>query len=683
MAEIEGNDRELEEARSALERGDWQGASRLYQEAASRGPVPEGQLLPAATALLKGGSEPAALELAEALLGRVDAGDPRHDEAVRLRAEVLEERNGRSPRDAAARAVAHMSAAILGGGSRSERHLRGMFRALIRVAELEGTFPALDPRLPGAPALAEALEGHKRWRRGGPARAAAEGYRKALEAGPPAALEPYLLYWEGHLLSVAGDREGALATLRHLLEVGPPGANGVQDVEARIRRLEEQLEASDLADVRTRVEELRSQGKGREAVELLQSAIHRGQDPAEVLELRKLLARVLTVLGERDAAKAEWEAIQRAQDEGPEPDDERDSDPEPVSGEVLVDPPEAEAGGTEPPGPPPERAPEEERQVQVVTRFERPPTTEITVVDGNDGLRERARHHAALARRLDEAGQALEAVHELRRAYLALPRGYEQETLRKRAAAMAWHRLGDPVLALEALAGLPAEVRSAPDTARLEEDLRSGVVERLKKEIDLGLRTEAFRALSRLHNALDAEKDGGLREALFELYLAELASCVYRRLALRRDELREVLKGYDERGLGAWNLVKLPGDAEGSARHLATLREEAVLLERFAESLEARERAVVEGEDAEGHARRLEDRGGLMAMEAILVFVAEVASRRATRGAEKPVADWRDRLVSWLPEGARELLQSPEARSVDGALADLQGQFEAFLDLRF
>jgi hypothetical protein len=293
---------------------------------------------------------------------------------------------------------------------------------------------------------------------------------------------------------------------------------------------------------------------------------------------------------------------------------------------------------------------------------------------------QRVRYQEDLARRLDEAGQTREAVLAYRQAYLAAPQGRQQVRLRKRVAAMAWYRLGDPVLASEALAGLTRKVREVPDVRRLEEALHQGVVEKFRGDVRLGLRTEAFEAVAALFRTLEVSEP--LRRELFHLHLEELSSCVYRRWKQRKIEVEGELQGYRSRGL-AGNLVRLPSEAEGSPRHLAELEEELGILEAMGKALKSREWAVLRLGDVEGQARRLEDRDGIWAMDAILEFVREVGERRVRHGNEKPVAGWRDRIASWLPEAARALVTSQEGHELNLAQEDLMGQFEAFLDLRY
>ena len=292
----------------------------------------------------------------------------------------------------------------------------------------------------------------------------------------------------------------------------------------------------------------------------------------------------------------------------------------------------------------------------------------------------RVRHQEDLARRLDAAGQVREAVLAYRSAYLACPPGRRQERLRKRVAAMAWHKLGDPVMSTEALGGLSHASRQAPDVKRLEEDIHSGVVERFRRDVRLGLRVEAFEAVADLFRNLDVAEP--LRKELFGLHLDELSSCIFRRWALRKAEVEEELQGFRSRGL-AGELVRLPNEAEGSPRHLAELEEELSILDSMGKALRAREWAVLRLGDTEGQARRLEDRDGIRSMDAVLGFVREVSQRRVGHGQQKPVAKWMDRIAGWFPEGARELFLSEEGRNLNIAQEDLLGQFEAFLDLKY
>lgn len=664
----DGPDPRLEAARSALEAGDDAVAAALYVELADIRAVPEEDLVRAARVILAHGGEEGAPR-AEGLLAAVTDQDPAFAEALGLRARLLEDRNGASPAEAVARALAHMQAAVAGAEPR-DRFLKDMFRALVRAAELEAGIPDLDPGIPGAEAVTEALRAHRRWRQGGSAAAAARAYQAAREAAPPDVLVPYLLFWTGHLQGVAEQLDEALATYHELLEVGPPGRRGREDVEARIRHFEaRRAEAAaaeapgpDAPGVVEQVESLRAEGRPEEAVVLLEGRLRECQDRGDELDLRRLLARTLTVMGARDRAHQEWERIHQLQ-RGEDPDE------DPVGGR----------GG--------EEAHEAPATVEVEWHAEgegpEPTAQEVVlprVVD-DEVLRDRARHQAALAQRLDDAGRVRDAVMSLRESYQDLPPGHEQDRLRKRAGALSWHRLRDPLLALEALGGLTDEARSSPDVRRLEEGLRDGVVDRFRREIELGLRRDAFVALSALVSHLD--RDEPLYAQLVQLHLDELSSCVNKRWTLRRRELAAQLEGYASRGVGAWDLVRLPDQAEGSPVHLKALREELALLDQMGEGLRRRELRALAERDVDGVARRWDDREGLMGTEALLAFAGEVAARTATREDSQPVEGWKDRLVSWLPRGARDALMSRAGRSVDSALEDLQGQFEAFLDLRY
>jgi tetratricopeptide (TPR) repeat protein len=689
----------------ARDAGDAAGVAEAYHALAGRGALQEAELMDAARALIAGGA-PEQLEVAAHLMDRIDPGSPEVAPARRLAADALERRGGRSPRDAAARVVAHMRAVLVSEDEARERYLVAMFRALVRVAELEGTVPRLDPSLPWSLLLEEAARAHRRWRQGGAPEDAAAAYRTAQEGDVPAVLEPYLMFWQGHLLGVAGELDEAITVYRRLLEVGPPGRNGRADVERRIEVLEERRLDGQVERLREEVAELRAEGRLREGVERLETAIHRSESSDETAELRKLLALVLTELGELELAVGEWERLEerypedarvalrslrgrlrRAAASPPEPDPETEPAPEPDPD--PEDAPEPE-GASEPEAP---RQAEEESPPEPEAAGEPEPAPESEAPKGPRGRElarveeddlesdgHRVRHQEDLARRLDAAGQVREAVLAYRSAYLACPPGRRQERLRKRVAAMAWHKLTDPVMATEALGGLSHAARQAPDVKRLEEDIHSGVVERFRRDVRLGLRVEAFEAVADLFRNLDVAEP--LRKELFGLHLDELSSCIYRRWALRKSEVEEELQGFRSRGL-AGELVRLPNEAEGSPRHLAELEEELSILESMGKALRAREWAVLRLGDTSGQSRRLEDRDGIRSMDAVLGFVREVAQRRVGHGQEKPVAKWWDRIASMFPEGARELFLSEEGRNLNLAQEDLLGQFEAFLDLKY
>lgn len=708
------------ELRSSLARaregGDAAGMAEAYRALAGRGALQEAELLDAGRALLAGGS-PEHLELAAHLMDRVDPSSPEVGAARRLAADALRKRGGRSPRDATARVVANMRAVLVSDGEAREGYLVDMFRALVRVAELEGTVPRLDPSLPWSLPLEEAARCHRRWRQGGSPEEAAARYEEALEGEVPDVLEPYLMFWQGHLLGVAGELDEAIGVYRRLLEVGPPGRNGVADVQRRIEVLEERRRDGQVERLREEIASLRSDGRLREGVERLETAIHRGENPEETAELRKLLALVLTELGELELAIGEWERI-----EGRFPEDSRVAlralrgrlrRAQPAGGgvgesvELSAPPPEREPEDAGEPGPPsashgkepreePRREPSEPPRrapPEPPRREPSEPSSEPARASSSGGRElarvaedelesdgHRVRHQEDLARRLDAAGQIREAVLAYRSAYLACPPGRRQERLRKRVAAMAWHKLTDPVMATEALGGLSHAARQAPDVKRLEEDIHSGVVERFRRDVRLGLRVEAFEAVADLFRNLDVAEP--LRKELFGLHLDELSSCIFRRWALRKAEVEEELQGFRARGL-AGELVRLPNEAEGSPRHLAELEEELRILESMGKALRAREWAVLRLGDTTGQSRRLEDRDGIRSMDAVLGFVREVSQRRVGHGQEKPVAKWWDRIASMFPEGARELFLSEEGRNLNLAQEDLLGQFEAFLDLKY
>lgn len=688
MDELDPPQEMLAEAREATRQGDAGRAAAAYRRLLDRGVLGPEDRVEACRALLEAGGDARILDEIEAQLAAVEPDSPGYPEALRLQAELLERRGGRSPRDAAERVRAHMRAAQHAEPGARDEHLKGMFRALVRVAELEGNVPRLDPSLEGSLLLEEAAKAHRCWRQGGKARAAAEAYRRALEGGCPRVLAPYLQFWLGHLLSVDGQVAAALEVYEQLLAVGPPGSGGRRDVERRIRLLRSRLQGGEPARLKGEIERLRNEERLREGPELLETALHRVSDPETELELRRLLALTLTELGELELALGQWERI-----------GERHPDQARVPLRALRarisrrNDPEAEGPASEPPprpsAPPPrtedgadEVEEDDEGAPEVPADPPRAPPSDLATY-GDDAVEpasERVRFQEDLARRLDEAGQVREAVLAYRAAYLAAPPGREQTRLRKRVAAMAWHRLADPVLAVEALAGLSHQDRQAPDVQRLETDLHAGVVERFRQDVRLGLRTEAFAAVADLFRNLDVREP--LRRELFGLHLQELSSCIYRRWELRRREVEDELQGFRSRGL-AGNLVRLPNEAQGSPRHLAELEEELSILAAMGKLLEAREWATLRLADQEGQARRLEDRDGIRAMDAILGFVREVAQRRVRYGSEKPVQGWRDRIASWLPDGARELLLSDEGYQLNVAQDDLLGQFEAFLDLKY
>lgn len=645
----------LDQALKSLAEGRGGEAAGSFRELAHGSGVPGPERVLAARTLIREG-RPEDRALALRLLGEVEPEHADWIESRRLYAELLEKGGPGGPSEAAERARAHQAAALGGGDEEAARHLRGMFRALVRLAELEAEIPRVDPRIPGAEALEAALKAHRRWRTGGSPAAAAEAYQEALAGPVPVAVRPYLLYWRAHLLGVAGHPEASLAAFQELLRIGPPGRNGRADVEARIAQLEASVRERPDEGLEARVEELRTAGKGREALELLETALHRAGTPEATLRLRKLLARTLTGLGERDLARQQWEAIRRLEAGSPAP----APDPDPGPAEEVV----IEAAAT------PHHLPATREATQVET-----------VDEARDRARDKARHQAELARRLDEAGSVRDAVLALRGGYLASPPGPERDRLVKRAAAMAWHRLRDPALAMEALAELGAGERAAPDVARLEEALRAGVIERLEQQVRVGLRATAFRQLAALWRSLEPGEP--LRAALLAFHLEKLSANVYRRFRLRVEEVEAELKGFTDRGVGAWDLVRLPDEAKGSPRHLATLRQEARVLGELEASLRHREEAALAGSDVVGVARRMEDPEGLLAMEAILVFAREVAERQVAKGAESPVTTARDRLLAWLPDAAKGIFMSRSGRSLDAAWEDLVGQFEAFLDQRY
>ncbi len=608
-----------------------------------------------------------------------------------LEADLLEARGGRSPRAATARVRAHQKVLLQAEGALWVRHYKELFKALVRVAELEGTIPELDPSIEGASLLEAAAKAHRLWRQGGSAQDAETAYGKAIEEGAPAPLVPYLLFWKAHLQSVSKDESGALESYLKLQELGPPGKGGAADVARRIRLLQVSLREKKITGLREELATFRENDDLAGGVSRITEVLSQEEEAATRVELQKLKALLLTEKGDLAEAIQQWEEVadvepsearvplrslrSRLKRESPS-DSQPDSEPVEAPFDAFE---EADSEAQEAP-PQPEQEPirEEEppkaREPRDLALAEEEATHEIDLGD------DRARHQEDLAKRLDAAGQVREAILAYRNAYLSTPPGRDQSRLRRRVAAMAWHQLQDPVLAAEALAGLSHDARQAPDVRRLEEALHDGVVERFRQDVKLGLRTEAFSAVADLFRNLDVSEP--LRKELFQLHLDELSSCVYRRLRLRRQQVEEELQGFRSRGLGG-ELVRLPHEAEGSPRHLAELEEELNILDAMLKTTKAREWAVLRLGDVVGQTRRLEDREGIRSMEAILGFVREVAQRRVQHGHKKPLSGWRDRIASMLPDSAKEIFLSEGGRSINVAQADLLGQFEAFLDLKY